>query len=221
MADQEQPREATLPGVRPPAPSQLPPPPAPSQPSQPGPPASGQPAGPAIDQEGQPRARRGRLGRLDHLARQVRSGRPSEGQEDVDQDPPDRRRRVRIRTTSSGEFSSLTPEELNSIEGATAAALVVASRILDWAANKTVLRGKGRDLVVTPGEARRLAKPIGRFFVNRVEIDGLSVLEKRDTIAAGVAGGAYAHRVVAGRPGGREGSEADEVIDQALEDAGQ
>lgn len=124
-----------------------------------------------------------------------------------------------VRKTSSGEFSELTEDEINTIEGATAAAIVVVSRILDWIANKTVCRGRPRDLVATGNEARRLGRPVARFLVNHVELDGLSVLEKRDLIRGGIAGGAYGARVVAGAPGGKgDPAEADRLIDQALSD---
>lgn len=211
--DQEREMQATLPGVK--TPSRQPPP-RPQPPRQAEAPSSRAELPDPEQSEEAPRPR-GILGRAQQAASRAQSRRRLE--EPPAPDSPGRQRRVTVTRTSSGEFSELSEDEINTIEGATAAAIVIVTRLVDWLANKTICRARPRDLVATGNEARRLGRPLARFLVNHVEVDGLSVLEKRDLIRGGIAGGAYGGRVLAGNPGGKgDPAEADRIIDQALTD---
>jgi hypothetical protein len=90
---------------------------------------------------------------------------------------------------------------------------------VDWLAGKTILKGKGRDLTATPKEARRLAKPLARALVSRLDLgEGVSISEKKALIRGSIAIGVYTARVTFSKPGGS--GETDQIIDVALAEPG-
>lgn len=115
------------------------------------------------------------------------------------------------------EHIGFDEDELASIEGATAAGIVVISRIVNWLANKTVLRGQPRDLITTTKEARRIAKPLSRFVIKRFNLGDMTITERRNALRGLLAGGLYGARVAEGKPGGAaETEKGEELVDEAL-----
>jgi hypothetical protein len=120
---------------------------------------------------------------------------------------------MRAGSSSEGSSDPADYEEL------AAAIVLLATRGLNWLANRTVLRGKEQplDLTATRVEAMRLGRPIARVIVRYYDLgDGVTLSEKKELIRTGLAGGIYVERVADGRPGGQ--AEMGEVMEAAFEE---
>lgn len=96
--------------------------------------------------------------------------------------------------------------------------IVILSRVLNWVASRTWLRGSSKDLVATQREAKQIAKPLTRYLLKRLDMGDLPIGERRDLIRIGLATGNYGSRAAAGEPGGSmQREEAEAQLEAVLE----